>query len=218
MAGFTFNPVITASLGDNNNFNPVEGGSSDATWNQQLCQAGQFGLQTMQEIMALNGGGFALYTLRAWYAMNSFSGVVGQAVRFDPANPYSVLPANSTDAAHSAICGFIRTIQASAPTNCAIAFAARVTGLSGLTENAPVYLQDSGAIGATPGTYPRIVGRAMSTTDALVSPFRSEPVTGWTSPSNTQTRNAATLTTATDACNALAALVADLKKLGILAD
>jgi hypothetical protein len=88
---------------------------------------------------------------------------LGSPIYVDAAN--HVANANATDAAHAKVVGFVR----SKPTTntCLVSHFRYASGLSGLTPGAAVYLTDIGGYSATAGTFTKVLGTAISTTEAL---------------------------------------------------
>jgi hypothetical protein len=164
----TFNPTVGGSLGKNYTGAPVESATSDAVYDQQIIQAGQFGVGTMNELLGLWAAAIAPSTLGQAYTMTSFTGTVGQPVIIDPSNDNSVLPANSLTSGSAAVFGFISQISAANPSQCFVAFISNVTG-SGFTRGNAVYLSDAGGYSASAGTVTRQLGKAITTTTAIVS-------------------------------------------------
>lgn len=78
----------------------------------------------------------------------------------------TVAIALATSQAASQVVGFV----ASKPTTitCKLVHLFYVSGLSGLTAGAPVFLSDTGTVDAAPGTYRAKIGVAISTTEALL--------------------------------------------------
>ncbi len=99
---------------------------------------------------------------------------VGKPVRISAAD--TVAAALADTEGHARVFAFCRYKPSS--TTCYVEFFQRVTGLSGGTFDAKVYLQDDGSYGAAPGTYHKIVGRYTSTTEAFVyaDALTAEPV------------------------------------------
>lgn len=131
--------------------------------NQKLYIAKFRSLPSMNEIYALRRASVAMGQYQQTFAC--LAGLnVGDPVYPSAAN--TVALANSIATANSNVIGFCRYKPTT--TSCLISHFRYVSGLSGLTVNGSVYLTDAGSFSATPGTVAKIVGFAISTTEALV--------------------------------------------------
>ena len=117
----------------------------------------------LSEICGLIAGKIALPSLQRIF--NCLPGLaVGQPVSISADN--TVALALGDTAPHAAVIGFV----AYKPTavTCLLVFMEYVSGLSGLTAGGPVYLADDGSISAVAGSVTRIMGTAISTTEAIL--------------------------------------------------
>lgn len=98
--------------------------------------------------------------------------LVGDPVRIS--GNLTVTKALATTAANAKVVGFIRhkgslkSASVAGATTCYLQNFLYVSGLSGLTANNPVYLTDAGGYSASAGTSAKIVGIAISATEALL--------------------------------------------------
>lgn len=100
------------------------------------------------------------------------SDAVGDPVRISGNN--TVTKALATTEANARVLGFIRhkgtlgSASSSGASTCYISHFYYKSGLSGLTAGNVVYLSDTGTVSASAGTFAKVVGIAISTTEALL--------------------------------------------------
>lgn len=116
---------------------------------------------------------------------------VGDPVRVDATATNKLIKALGTLAANAdGFMGVALDAGADTDTNKRVQIGGLVTGLSGLTSNAPVYLTDAGGFSGTPGTYRKVVGWAVSTTAMiLLRSARAEDIAGISSAGTTANLN-----------------------------
>jgi len=105
---------------------------------------------------------------------------VNDPVRVDATASNKLIKALATTAANAdGFIGVMLDAGVDTNTNKRVQIAGLVTGVSGLTSNAPVFLTDAGGFSASAGTYSKVVGWAVSTTAFILlrSP-RIEDVAG----------------------------------------
>lgn len=115
-------------------------------------------------------------------SFSSGSGTVDSAiisVSVKPASSMSsgVIPASSAAIVHNApLIDFVGWSESSASIGGSVyaIFGGGVSGLTGLTAGLPIYLQDTaGTYGHTRGAYGKIIGRAVSSTEAVIRPEKT---------------------------------------------
>lgn len=132
-------------------------------FNGQRIDAKYFLKPVQDEILALLSGRVASSAYRqTWTCIAGLN--VGDPV-YVSANDTATLALATTEAT-AAVIGYVRYKPST--TTCYIDHFQYKSGLSGLTAGSPVYLTDAGGFSATPGTVPKVVGVAITATEALV--------------------------------------------------
>ena len=172
MSGPVYPPDVTDSLGLE--WPPLTVGDAVdvSDYAVYICHAKYFGVQIQNEIL---NNTYSQVAGRTW--AHSYTCIAGLAIG-DPvylsAND-TATKALATDTTKNQVIGFVKFKgtpgAASVPTatNCYLQNYLIVTGLSGGTAGATVYLTDAGGYSATPGTISTPVGRWINTTTAALS-------------------------------------------------
>ncbi len=155
---------------------PLQVGDSIAyaTYDPYTAVAKYYGTQIQNEIQGLMAGSIADPSYLVQYTCLA-ADAVGSPV-YNSAND-TVTTASASDTVKNQVVGFIRQKgaigAASVPsaTTCYISHLQYISGLSGGSAAANLYLTNSGSFSATPGTIKTIIGKFISATEAVAVAF-----------------------------------------------
>lgn len=170
----TYTPAIAHAQSDAYAGRNVEDPFAYVTYDPSLCVA-QFGpYEWMSEILALIASNITDPLYKQTFTCASGLNV-GDAVYISGNNAVTLATGTSSSVAKAV--GFVRYKPTT--TSCLLNAYRYKSGLSGLTAGNPIYLANDGTFSGTAGTYSKVIGTAISMTQALL---HAAPALGATVP------------------------------------